>query len=516
MAAEIRKSKSNNFCIGLSTIHCNSQQRSIVYVHAGGSMKSLLLILALTLTAGCGQNSSTPSNPPTQPAETEEGFIPGPPGTLAITDQDAKPLAGAQVLIGQALNSPFQGNFLKTDSSGLLKAPAEWTTPQPVTIQAPGQLRVTFLSQLPEGQRLRVHRHSQQINREIKGMATGLEAFMKEKDGYIDFAIVSPLVLLEDLFLFQSNQIISPETDKIKILGQSIDLPANLSVPKQVEKFGILSFTVEKSTYRLKVAQDAETVLMANRGRAKVSDLKKGAGSEMLNAVEFTGGGTKKVEGGTGPLNVSIPQEFSFSGRREVQAPQLNAGEIMGSLAFTPYDQNRLMLTDAKIHSSNQKWALAIPTDKPLFFVFLWGKKDADPDKASSLMLASPGVEEFNTKFLPLIKRPQVSSKEIIFTPPPQGSDINPSITYLALSDVVKTQTANFEAVQVTKRWEFFSPGWVQNVQIPVWPEGNVRIQKQARWEVMFLGRSGPPPQVEVEITDFSSTTHATRNYIDM
>jgi hypothetical protein len=481
-------------------------------------LKALALTTIFTslVFIGCNQsNNNAPQNPP-PPGPNE------PAGrnqlALSVVDQDGKPVSGAKVLIGAARDTPFQNNFVTTDSNGVFQAPKDWTAPLPVTIQGPLHLRATYFDQMPSGQTFKLHPAASQFSREIKGLATGLEAFIKDRDGWVDFAVVSPLVTLEDLLLFQANQLISPEKDVIHVAGQRIELPSNLSLPRQNERYGIIPFTVEKSIFKTIVAKDKDIHILAGRGRAKVSTLvSNGEGADILNALTFTGGGIQTIPAGTQPLNQSLAVTgIEFSGKAPVTAPTLPAGDIMASMALSTYSGTQLMVTDAKLHSSGQTWELATVPDKANYLVFVWSKPEGSANKASSLMVAGPGRQNFNTNFLPLVARPVLSGQNLTLSPPQTTQNITTRATYISLSDVEPVRTANYEVARSSKKWEFYVNDWAGKLQLPVWPEQDAPLEHTSRWDVLYLGQEAGVATTATNAFDFSSTTHVTRNYIDI
>jgi hypothetical protein len=94
------------------------------------------------------------------------------PNQILVTDRYGTPLAGAQVLIGQSVDNPFVGNFVTTDINGILTIPAQWTKAQPVTIEAPGLVRTTFMDTLPTAQALELNEADGRSNLEVGGQTT--------------------------------------------------------------------------------------------------------------------------------------------------------------------------------------------------------------------------------------------------------------------------------------------------------------------------------------------------------
>ena len=62
--------------------------------------------------------------------------------TLKFINDQGQPLVGAQVLIGLA-EGAFPGNFGKTDENGDFVVPADWTSADMMTVDAPAPTTVT-------------------------------------------------------------------------------------------------------------------------------------------------------------------------------------------------------------------------------------------------------------------------------------------------------------------------------------------------------------------------------------
>ncbi len=113
-------------------------------------MSKLLLVasIAILVTAGCSQNTQTSGTGGTQPFQISAAVVPV-AGQVIITDAAGTPIPNASVQIGLRANVPFPGNVLTTDATGAIAIPAAWTDAQPVTVEAGGFVRTSWLSQSP-------------------------------------------------------------------------------------------------------------------------------------------------------------------------------------------------------------------------------------------------------------------------------------------------------------------------------------------------------------------------------
>ena len=72
---------------------------------------------------------------------------------------------------------------------------------------------------------------------ELKGTVSGIN--VKNMDGLVDFALVIPGMNQEEIVQFNLGKVISPANDTLKVASYTIELPSNLSLPPQTEKYFI-------------------------------------------------------------------------------------------------------------------------------------------------------------------------------------------------------------------------------------------------------------------------------------
>ncbi|MEQ1877217.1 MAG: hypothetical protein ABL958_11260, partial [Bdellovibrionia bacterium] len=128
--------------------------------------------------------------------------------------------------------------------------------------------------------------------------------------------------------------------------------------------------------------------------------------------------------------------------------------------------------------------------------------------------IAKPGQTRIATKFLPLVARPSLTGLVLSLAPPQLIRGVQPAATYVALSDVITRRDEIYEGERVIRKWEFYSTEWVTQIQVPVWPESNLKFANMRRWEALFYARDAA--ERIVDPYDFAGATHATRNFIDL
>lgn len=211
-------------------------------------MKSVFLVLSSAIVVffltGCSKDSGD-----TKPKPTELQGIGAfkAKEAIKVLDIDENPIARAQVLIGSSLNQPFANNLLETDANGVFLAPADWSQPLVITISAKGFVRTSFLQQLPDGQNFHLRAQAKAGRYEVKGKAQ--DFIIKNGDGLVDFALVMVPLKKSDFISVNINKIVSPENDTISVIGQSVSIPSNISLPQQKESY-LLPVTLNKPIYR--------------------------------------------------------------------------------------------------------------------------------------------------------------------------------------------------------------------------------------------------------------------------
>ncbi len=478
-------------------------------------MKKLMMALAVpALLIGCSKDSK-PKKPGSDGVAglfwTQEANL------ITIKSTDDQPIAGAQILIGDALNAPFEGNFLTTDNSGQVEIPAAWTTPLTVTVQAPGYVRSTYMGQEPGALTIKLRLQPTKTQYEVRGSTQGLP--IQDKDGLVDFGLVMPAFSKLDLMAFDINNVISPQFDRITAMGQDIDVPANISLPRQSEKYSLFTITLDKPTYRIYYGQTGVNRVFAARGRfpfkSTVDALRNGAEFyELINDFKINGGAVRDIEVKSAQTKLDMPtREINFTDSKGLVAPQFRADEMF--LAVGIANQSGYMIpTDVKKTSQGQKLTLnTMPDSEQMILGVL--KKTADMKSGGDRMSATllPFVSGVAPKMLPLIPDPTIASDGEVLMPKFNSVDgVNPIATYSILSKVEEVVQGTAKVKVLHPQWEVYSQNWLERMKLPQWPE-DTAIPGKKRWEVNFVG-SQTASQVPVGPAMIEAATHVTHSSI--
>lgn len=477
-------------------------------------MKKLFLLFALpALLAGCGDDTKKPK----RGGDETQAVEPRDQQTFLVVDANNRPLAGAKILVGDALNSPIPNNFLTTDSTGQVRMPEGWTTPLPVTVEAAGHVRLTHLERRPGGGILRLRKPAQVPTVEMNGRTTGHA--IKDYDGYMDFGLVISGLKRNDILAFDIGKVISAQVDTISVMGQSLDVPSNIALPRQRESY-ILPITIDKPQFRLSFADAGEQVVFAARGRfpfKKVIDEVRARKKfyELINHFDIQGGVVRQIAARAGyelPVN-----ELNFTTKRTFKAPSIRSSEVLIGLAAA--EMNGVMIpTDVKKIESKQSMAMSVEGSSPALAIgvlknaseFEGGTGGADRLSAVLLPFGS-GVAP---QFLDLIANPRFVSDEVQMTRPRALNGVHELATLAIFSDVREIPMgSNGSLPFLIHKWEVYAPSWVEKMDLPQWPLATPQPTKK-RWEVTFIG-SQLKEAAELGQPVIDAATHVTHSSLD-
>jgi hypothetical protein len=439
-------------------------------------------------------------------------------GVLRVTDMDGKAIPQAQILIGQGLNEPFVSNFIESDENGVFAAPGAWTSPQTVTVSAPGYLRVSYLAQMPTGQTFRLRKAAKEKKYELKGQATGFKVI--DKDDKVDFALLVPVLKKNDLFAFDMTKVISSQMDEISVYGQKIQMPSNVSLPRQKENYGIIPVTMEKPVFRIYFEEMGPQKVIAVRGQFPFSKVTKEMENkkpfnELINYLSIQGGSLKTAQITGATQNMDIPvNELIFNVTKNYKAPVYSNDQTLIVLPLAVYN-GEYFPTDIKSVPSNtaQNLMTAAGTE-PLVVTVITSKPDSNNKMDGRL---SVNIKKFDNseapEMLALMENPQVLSLgEVKIKPLSQPSFIQAAATYSMLS-VVETINMGGNKIDITKHvWEVYGEGWMDQFRLPTWPNDSV-LKGKKRWEVSLVG--SPDKAIDLGPAMLENATHATHVQTD-
>ncbi len=403
---------------------------------------------------------------------------------------------------------------------------------------------ITLLTSLSIGISVLANTNSVQINSTeamtpISGITTGYnKSIERKKDGYVDVSIVMPALTKKSILFFDLNNIISPKSETIKVLGQRLPLPSNLSIPKQKESY-LLTFKLNKPKYTVFVSKKGRQSISAIHGKFKVRKvvdqiLEGKPIVNLLNDTSFIGGDQITVDTNkkTDSQNLHI-KNFQYNGKAKINAPIYDSRNL--SLFSLPlaYINNSYHPTDLKYVQSgkfkyvttNKKspmYALNILTDQ--IEKFTNPKHLGGPQSQESFLYQSkfsrvslsilPLKEQLTPTFLDFVDPPYLSSdaSKLHFSPPAEQAGTTPLATIVELIEAKNFENGKLSSENKKTLWKKVLPGWKSNTSLP-----NIELIQKAgatfRYEVSFVATNSSAiatPQT-VDLNKFSLLT---KNYL--
>lgn len=470
---------------------------------------------------------------------------------LEVIDTQGEPIPGATVMIGFAENDPFNGNVFISSGTGTVDIPALWKTPLPVTVSAQGYLTTTFADSEPLGRTLTLETAESEQSYEFKGEVKGFGNL--RRDGKVDVGFVMPAFTKRELLGFDISSVMSPQRDTIRILNRNVEIPSNLSLPRQSETY-IFPITLNKPSFRIYSRTEGAKKFVAGHARfplKRVVDKIRGGDSilDVINDFSFLGGGLKTVEmSSSSHVEDMTVDEFQYSDRMSVTGVDLPSDKVMFSVAvkkdgehYFPTDlkfiPSRSVVELATLPSQGDRYVASMLTNKPEetpvdqnewnfltpHFVsplnaieLLKGKTKTPVEDSPSLSQMSIALQKYSAgmdapQFLPLVPAPVLANREILLSPPDLSSGITPMGTVIVYSRVETIQQENFNSEKRTRLWEIFAPNWPDRVNIPD-IEAPSPSNISHRWEVIYLGTSEGSSSAE----GLNAVTHITRNSVNI
>lgn len=110
-------------------------------------------------------------------------------------------------------------------------------------------------------------------NYELSGTTNGYGNL--RTDGIADFGLVLKSFKRADIFQIELNDLMSTEFDKISVIGNDIELPSNVALPPQKERY-ILSINLNKPNYKIQFKEHEDQRLVLLHGQFPFDDVVKG------------------------------------------------------------------------------------------------------------------------------------------------------------------------------------------------------------------------------------------------
>lgn len=448
---------------------------------------------------------------------------------IEVVDRDTgEPLPRAEVLVGEEVNKPFVGNFGFTDQRGVRLVPLDWRQPLPVSVRKDGYIPVTHwdLDPADAPHRIRLKKEPNLAQTfELLGQVTGFQ--VRNSDGWIDFSVTLPLIPKDRLFEFQLSEFLSPYTDQISVLGQTISVPANVSFPDQRETY-ILPFRLNKPTYRIGFFEPGHYSLVTLNGVFPVRpvfDAMRGGASfaEVINHFRMDGLSFDGVQISQprSQMNIRIAQN-PLNQMALVRLRGSSAGQVLLAVSvgerpegFFPVDVRRVnegQDARVKISPQHQHRVLGLVRDEK---DFMSGSK-TESLSAALVSLQAPRTTEIQV--MPLLGAlTRVSQSGEVQRPNyslPVGFRDAGSLWKLYRLDQRRLPSGDQVEVKVPA-WEIYTKDWVTAVRIPRFPSWS-EPSGPKRWTVsLFAATTRVSWWMDVSSLDLNQVTHVTHQSLD-
>ncbi|MCO5113264.1 MAG: hypothetical protein M9899_03715 [Bdellovibrionaceae bacterium] len=245
---------------------------------------------------------------------------------------------------------------------------------------------------------------------EIKGSTNGYGNL--REDGRADFGLILKNFNKQDLFQIELDDLMSTSTDRLSVFGYNLDLPSNVALPDQRERY-IFSIRLNKPHYRLYFEPGQDTSLIILHGQFPFSDVIDGfrngtsllqlAGLfNILSYTEYVGttvdspqvifqdlavGQNRLSETDTIAAPTSVPRDFNFVA---VSLLQATAG-------------NKFYPTDIKVINPSRSAQIKVERGRSALFTGLFHSTFAESDTKGLLRYKMSLQFSANTNAHPLL-----------------------------------------------------------------------------------------------------------------
>jgi hypothetical protein len=484
--------------------------------------KLTVALVALTITAfGCSKKSSHDTKKSDQETSAEQLMT----GTVSVVSTTGAPVANARVMIGMSANVPFPGNILITDSLGQINPPADkWNDAQPVSIEAPGYIRATYFEVSPATNTFVLRRMQAAQQLQLNGETTGFGDL--KKDGFADVGLVFRALPRSGIATFDVTALMSPEMDTMNVMGQNINIPSNVTVPKQVENY-VIPITLNKPSYRAFFPNAGNYQVVS--GHAKfpfkktVDALRSGKNLfDVINDLEFVGASVTSlnIEVLTQTLNLAV-DGVPFVKAISFTAPNYDSSFHLLAIAGT--ETNGLYYpSDVKTAAPGQQLMLTSPQSALATGIVIAALRKvgapsagAGSDEVTSVIMAAGSANSMN--FMPIPKPPTFQAFTLSMDAPALPAGVDAALTY-GVYDKITTVTQGTTSYELkTPQWDVYAPRFATSLTLPQMPafDGNTATDK-FRWEVLFGGVAKGTALPVPGPSALEKVSHVTRSAIDL
>lgn len=264
---------------------------------------------------------------------------------------------------------------------------------------------------------------------EVRGTTTGYGNL--RTDGVADFGLVLKSFNKQDLFQIELDDLMSTSIDRINVFGQNLDIPSNVALPDQRERY-IFSIRLNKPNYRIFFEPNRDTSVIILHGQFPFSDVIDGFrnGTSLLqlaglfNILSYT-----EYPGTTSNGSLFVEKNLN------VGQNLLRETQSVSAPTSTPRDYNFVAVsllptsggngfypTDIKVVPQNRTSNIKIERQQPAMLTGLFHSSFADPSSTQiqkhkmTLQLHSP--IKSTSSLLGFVENLNYSNGTLSFTAP--------------------------------------------------------------------------------------------------
>lgn len=304
-----------------------------------------------------------------------------------------------------------------------------------------------------------------------QGSVVGVET--KDKDGWIDFALVMESLTKTDIMDFNINKVISPWSSKISVMGFSFPIPNNLFLPEQKETY-FIPISLQKSWYTLNYDSSGTKFLHTLRGQFPFKPIlqelqNKKPLYELINYFNFNSAGSSKVllvQNGNGPTLES--NKIVIEKTINVQVPTIANDQVLLGITGNSID-DFFQPTDIKYFKSNETKSLNVVDEKSYRLLLILKNKNEFIGESPNVERMSASITQsiHETLLPPLLPDLQIINNTVkIILPDLIG--LEPCGFILTVSELKSYQTQDGQTVKYKAPiYQIHSPVWSENIQLP-------------------------------------------------
>ncbi len=485
----------------------------------------LLALVVLGTVAGCSDlmDRSTDAKPR---FETSSRLLNANLGNLTVADIEGRALAGARIQIGPRAAAPFASNILTTGSDGLVALPLEWKSADVVTVEAPGYIRATYFNRQPEAQVFKLRKSVDKVSPRLEGKTTGFGQLTG--NGVLDVSLVYPAVQRAAVSTLELTQLIGTGVDKVKVYGEEIELPSNLSVPAQTETyFMIVPVSLDKPTYRATVPAMGDYRFAAVHAqfdfKKTIDDLRDGKSFfDLINRLQFRSYTTRDFAIRLPAQGANLPLgETALKASVAVQAKGLPRGYAMVATSLVE-DGGLCVVTDVKRLLEGEKRTLMASAKSGASLLVLRTLKKYDAkrtdfsgsDYEEMSAIVSSASQSPIASFIPILAPIVSKGRAITFTPPTLSPELKAGLTVVSLSKVEVIGSGGLWLIKKEPVWDLYQDGFTAEMALPSVGADPWATKGRYRWELTYAA-TAQPIKAEVNPAGIGTMTHVSKTAVD-